>query len=761
MRRFISTAVHKASGGRAGALNNTAGVSQGLRSRAVWNHHRLLALTTSHANGLGVQPFSSGANFDNSSRSPVRRFSLNAHPVVKSPELYVQTGGGRGYDSSRSHLIRYHGSARPFSSGSGKDEEKEKSKDEGGAEKGGGCFFSTFLKEIQDELEKNDELKENLGKLKGMKEDAVKSAEEAKESSKVEERSDAVKEEAKKKLDEATEEAKRRSEELYNTAKSAQELFEEKWGNVSQTVRDKTEKLEKDSEFYRSAKERAKKAQDAASEGAEKLGEDSRFRRISKTTSSLFKEAKDDLFGADAETRKERRDQTKRIRERKAERIAARNEAIAAKRAAELEAEVGGEGYDQEKDEGGMKSDWAEAIDEESGDPYYYNVKTGETTWEKPVGFGGVEGAEETEETERLAAGEGEGGAEEKDGGAEEQYPTISESEARAYFDGFDRDGEGVIGEEDFDELVDIIAENRPEVCIPQTRAEVLAALERMDPDAKGEVHADAYLDWIDAYTSSGGQSHGEVTGGAIILRGDVETAWQRAGERLRSTPLIQDILGASEYAGRQFDETDMGQRTRNVRDRVSNLREDALETWETSQNPWVYRFASAYDGLTAETEQGQAIRELKRLDPGWDLLDWFEEVQDEIAPAVLRGYLEGDDEMIDFYCFEQAGAVIKAATKENKLNGKIPDPTILDCRGVELLAARVLQKAPPILVVKFQTQQIKCVRNNKGEVIEGSEDQVEAVFYYMAVQRNWDEEAEELRWHVLEFQLVGKLDWH
>ena len=52
---------------------------------------------------------------------------------------------------------------------------------------------------------------------------------------------------------------------------------------------------------------------------------------------------------------------------------------------------------------------------------------------------------------------------------------------------------------------------------------------------------------------------------------------------------------------------------------------------------------------------QGQAIRELKRLDPGWDLLDWFEEVQDEIVPAVVHGYLEGDNELIDYYCFEQA----------------------------------------------------------------------------------------------------------
>ena len=54
---------------------------------------------------------------------------------------------------------------------------------------------------------------------------------------------------------------------------------------------------------------------------------------------------------------------------------------------------------------------------------------------------------------------------------------------------GFDQDGTGIIREEDFDALVDMIAENRPEVCIPQTRTDVLAALDMMDPDAKEEVH--------------------------------------------------------------------------------------------------------------------------------------------------------------------------------------------------------------------------------------------------------------------------------
>ena len=135
---------------------------------------------------------------------------------------------------------------------------------------------------------------------------------------------------------------------------------------------------------------------------------------------------------------------------------------------------------------------------------------------------------------------------------AEDTYPVIDEAEAKAYFDGFDTAGNGVIGEEQFDDLVYLIHEGRPDLAIPQDRVEVLGALEVMDPDAKGTVKLENYLQWIEAYTASGGKSHGEqIGGGAIILRGDIETAWQRVGERLRKAPLIDDILGASEFAGR------------------------------------------------------------------------------------------------------------------------------------------------------------------------------------------------------------------
>ena len=652
-----------------------------------------------------------------------------------------------------------------------KKKDKKKDSDDEEEKPAEGGFFSTIFSEIKQELDKNEDLKENLDKLSKLKEDTEKKANEYKPQSKVaQEKAEEAAKEAQKKATEAAEAAKKRSEDMYKQAESMKDSFSKRFKNITDTINEKAEKIEEDSDSVREAKKKAFEAAEKAKKEAEKITSTSSFQNIAGTFQEVIKEGKDDLFGADKETRKAKRDSRKKMRERRAERRDARREKERLAKEAAIKKEQGEEPDDADGADGGnaksgAAAEWAEAVDEESGDVYYYNIKSGETTWEQPEGYGASDGDNEAtggndDDSDTTSNDDNEGDQDNED--AEDTYPVIDEAEAKAYFDGFDTAGNGVIGEEQFDDLVDLIHEGRPDLAIPQDRVEVLGALEVMDPDAKGTVKLENYLQWIEAYTASGGKSHGEqIGGGAIILRGDIETAWQRVGERLRKAPLIDDILGASEFAGRQFDDTEVGKSTRKVRDRVSNLREDALETWETSQNPWVYRFASAYDGLTGETEQGQAMKELRRLDPSWDLLEWLEEVQDEIAPALLKGYLEGDNEIIDYYCVDQAAAVIKATNKDNKLAGKIPDNNILDLRGVELLAARVLQRAPPILVVKFNAQQLDCVRNNKGEIVEGSDDQVSNNFYYAAMQRNWDEEAEELRWNVLEFQVIGKLPWN
>ena len=61
-----------------------------------------------------------------------------------------------------------------------------------------------------------------------------------------------------------------------------------------------------------------------------------------------------------------------------------------------------------------------------------------------------------------------------------------------------------------------------------------------------------------------------------------------------------------------------------------------------------------------------------------------------------------------------------------------------------------------PIIVVQFMAQQINCIRNKEGDVIEGAPDDIRAYYYVMAFQRDYDEKESALIWRVIDFQLGG-----
>ena len=126
---------------------------------------------------------------------------------------------------------------------------------------------------------------------------------------------------------------------------------------------------------------------------------------------------------------------------------------------------------------------------------------------------------------------------------------------------------------------------------------------------------------------------------------------------------------------------------------------EDAREVWETSQNPYIYQMASAYDAVFAETEEGQAVKELRRLERDFNLEEWLLDVEDDFAPDMLEAYLTGNLELMSGVCGDTTKAMVTAAISEREKNGFVVDSTILDIRGTNLLAARVFEKAPPIMV--------------------------------------------------------------
>ena len=50
-----------------------------------------------------------------------------------------------------------------------------------------------------------------------------------------------------------------------------------------------------------------------------------------------------------------------------------------------------GDAVGESQDVGANSSAWEEYLDENSGDTYYHNAETGETSWNKPSDFKGID----------------------------------------------------------------------------------------------------------------------------------------------------------------------------------------------------------------------------------------------------------------------------------------------------------------------------------------------------------------------------------
>lgn len=57
-------------------------------------------------------------------------------------------------------------------------------------------------------------------------------------------------------------------------------------------------------------------------------------------------------------------------------------------------------------------------------------------------------------------------------------------------------------------------------------------------------------------------------------------------------------------------------------------------------QHPLVYKLSSAWDSLTAESDEGIGVRELRRLDPSFSVEDWKRDIQDLFLPEFMSAFL-------------------------------------------------------------------------------------------------------------------------
>lgn len=245
-----------------------------------------------------------------------------------------------------------------------------------------------------------------------------------------------------------------------------------------------------------------------------------------------------------------------------------------------------------------------------------------------------------------------------------------------------------------------------------------------------------------------------EYEGTRALLVVDEEDTWAKLRERLREAPIIQDILKSAKKLGKTQVGKAAGAVGTSIKDRV----EDAREYWETSQNPLVYGASSIIDTVTAENDYAAAVRELRRLDPSFSVEEWREAVSRDLVPQVITDFINGDigklKQWLSEGLFSRLGQEIRLRKQEGL---RYDDARIVDCESADIIAVQLDDNGRnPVFLMQCMTQQINCVRNREGEVVEGSPNDIRAYFYVFAFRRDYDPKTSTLAWKIIDLQLGG-----
>jgi len=164
------------------------------------------------------------------------------------------------------------------------------------------------------------------------------------------------------------------------------------------------------------------------------------------------------------------------------------------------------------------------------------------------------------------------------------------------------------------------------------------------------------------------------------------------------------------------------------------------------------------FDRVFGESEIAASIREMKEMDYSFHLEEFAEDVEYIVAPHIIQAYLDGNDEALQKHCGDAAFAAVHAGIKERKRQKMTLDTTILaGPKEVELKGAKLMEQGAPCFIWTFNMQQVNCLRDAEGEIIEGAVDDIRTVCYAMAITRHPELEKMDLEypWQVSELAIL------
>ncbi|CAK8678230.1 unnamed protein product [Clavelina lepadiformis] len=161
-------------------------------------------------------------------------------------------------------------------------------------------------------------------------------------------------------------------------------------------------------------------------------------------------------------------------------------------------------------------------------------------------------------------------------------------------------------------------------------------------------------------------------------------------------------------------------------------------------------RISGIAGGLFGGTEISKIMTEIERIQPGFSGQAFLESCRYDIIPNVLEAIAHRKDEIIKDWCSEAPYNQLMFPVKQAETIGCRYEVKIIDLDHVDIAGATKVDQGP-VLVISFQTQQINVVRNKKGEVVDGDENQILRVYHVWALCRDLEELDPRAAWKIID----------
>ncbi|RZF39132.1 hypothetical protein LSTR_LSTR005760 [Laodelphax striatellus] len=184
---------------------------------------------------------------------------------------------------------------------------------------------------------------------------------------------------------------------------------------------------------------------------------------------------------------------------------------------------------------------------------------------------------------------------------------------------------------------------------------------------------------------------------------------------------------------------------------------------YDESENPMIRasrlvteKVTDIMGGLFQKTELSETLTEICKIDPNFDRNEFLKQCEIDIIPNILEAIVRGDLEILKDWCHEGPYNILSIPLKQAKEQGLVFASKVLDIDNIDLVMGKVMDQGP-VLVISFTSQQILCLKDRQGKVVDGSLDTVYLVNYVWVLCRDTAELNPRAAWRLLDLSMQSQ----